>query len=66
MKAITEATGAVKTMMENFDNRDLVICAVTVICICAIYNTPDAGAMHLIEKGMCGLLGIAMAKGKVV
>ena len=48
--------------MPDFEDKDLLILCVTVLCILALFNLADDVAAGLIEKALYGLFGIVTGR----
>jgi hypothetical protein len=49
-------------MIKDYDDKDLVIVAIFVLCMVAMFIKPDQTVANLIGNGFSGLFGIAVGK----
>jgi len=49
-------------MIKDYDDKDLVIVAVFVLCIVAIIVEPSGSTASLVSNGFSGLFGIAVGR----
>ena len=48
--------------MKDYDDKDLVIVAVFLLCLAALIVPANPGALNLVENGFSGLFGIAVGR----
>jgi len=48
--------------MPDLDDKDLVIGATVIICLCAIFANPSVEALGLVQSALTGLFGVAVGK----